>query len=116
MTQVQRIPLRIVFYKEDGDWIAHCLEFDLCGDGATHEEALKSLARAIDIQVEQSVEHDNLRNLFTPADGEYFQMFAEGQDVAVGQMEFKPIKSVVIERTEAREYHGPNKKTASVPA
>ena len=27
-----RVPLRVVFYKEDGDWIAHCLEFDLLGD------------------------------------------------------------------------------------
>ena len=35
-----RMPLRVVFYREEEVWIAHCLEFDLAGDGATREEAL----------------------------------------------------------------------------
>lgn len=71
------IPLRVVFYREDEAWIAHCLEFDLVGDGDTREAALQSLAEAIGLQLEASVEHDNPRNLFRPAPGEFFQMFAE---------------------------------------
>ena len=33
-----RVPLRVVFYREDEVWIAHCLEFDLAGDGMTRED------------------------------------------------------------------------------
>ena len=98
-----RIPLRIVFYQEDGDWIAHCLEFDLVGDGATTEKALASLSTAIRIQIEQSIKHGNPRNLFSPADGEYFRRFAEGTDITVGQLEIST-DSIVIEGTQSRAY------------
>jgi predicted RNase H-like HicB family nuclease len=98
-----RIPLHVVFYQEDGSWIAHCLEFDLMGDGETKLEALESLNEAIRLQVEHSLEHNNPRNLFTPANGRYFEMFARGDDVAVGKLEIN-FDSIVIDRTETREY------------
>jgi predicted RNase H-like HicB family nuclease len=101
-----RIPLRVVFYKDNGEWVAHCLEFDLVGSGATKPDALAGLSDAIRIQVEESVANDNPRNLFSPADGEYFQRFAAGKEIAQGELELRidPIDSVVIERTETREY------------
>lgn len=99
-----RIPLRIVFYKEAGDWIAHCLEFDLCGDGPSKEEALTSLGAAIQIQVEDSLDNDNLANLFTPADGEIFEKFFAGKDTAAGELHLQFAASLIIERIEFREY------------
>ena len=39
-TKALRVPVRVVFYREDGEWVAHCLEFDLIGDGTTKQEAL----------------------------------------------------------------------------
>jgi hypothetical protein len=98
-----RIPLRVVFYKEDGDWIAHCLEFDLCGDGPTQAVALDTLATAIGIQIRQSAKHNNPHNLFSPADGEMFEKFAAGTHVAIGELNLSA-EGVVIESTEAREY------------
>ena len=98
-----RIPLRIVFYKEGEDWIAHCLEFDLMGDGPTRKEALDELGEAIALQVGASLENNNPRNLFSPADGKYFQMFAAGKNVVVGQLSLS-LDSVQIENTETREY------------
>jgi len=98
-----RVPLHVVFYQEDGSWIAHCLEFDLIGDGETKVDALESLNEAIRLQVEHSLEHNNPRNLFTPADGRYFEMFARGADVAVGKLKIGG-DSLVIDRTETREY------------
>ena len=53
------IPLHIVFYKEESRWIAHCLEFDLLGDGHTKEKAVHCLAEAIAIQFESSLEHND---------------------------------------------------------
>ncbi len=82
-----RIPLQIVLYKEDGDWIAHCLNFDIAGDGATIEESLKRLEIAVGIQVEEAFKHGNLDNLFSPAESKFWRMFAEGRDVVHGELQ-----------------------------
>jgi hypothetical protein len=57
------IPLRVVLYKDDGDWIAHCLKIDVYGDGPSKEQALASMATAVQIQIEQSTEHRNPKDL-----------------------------------------------------
>jgi len=98
-----RIPLQVVFYKEEDRWVAHCLQFDLCGDGATQEEALKRLNGAIETQVFASLEFNNPANLFSPADGKFFEMFAAGKNIAVGEMRFN-FPSLVIDQTETRQY------------
>jgi predicted RNase H-like HicB family nuclease len=98
------LPIRAIFYKEGEDWIAHCLEFDLVGDGRTREQALNNLTEAIMTQIDATVKYQNPDNLFTPADGKYFKMFAAGKDVAVGKLTFKPIGQVKIEGIETREY------------
>lgn len=98
-----RIALRVVFYRDEGRWIAHCLEFDLCGDGDTREDALESLTGAIRVQVDELLEHGNPKNLFTPADGRFFEMFAAGKDIAMGQLHLK-MEFVEVESTETREY------------
>lgn len=103
MAEILRIPLRVVFYKEGDRYIARCLEFDLIGDGLTRDEALESLSEAISIQIECSAEHRNPKNLFTPADGQYYRMFFAGKDVAMGELSFK-VDNLVIEGTEYREY------------
>lgn len=74
-----RMPPRVVFDKEDERWIAHCLEFDLLGDGETRETAIESLSGAIVTQPEASIAFGNMENLFTPEDGPFFQMFAAGK-------------------------------------
>ena len=99
------IPLRTVFYRDDDSWIAHCLEFDLIGDGQTKKEALENLCKAVLIQLDFSVKNNNMRNLFSPADGELFRRFAAGKksDVAVGKL-LLSVESLKIENVEAREY------------
>lgn len=106
-----RLPLRIAFYQEDSDWIAHCLEFDLLGDGPTQQEAMKELAEAIFLQIEASVEHNNPVSLFNPAEGKFFEMFAAGRDVTRAEIvrtEFRRprLDGIEIERCEYREHVG----------
>ncbi|MEX1231356.1 MAG: hypothetical protein WEB58_14010 [Planctomycetaceae bacterium] len=98
-----RLPLRVVFYFESDRWIAHCLDFSLLGDGDTKEEALRSLSTAIAMQVEASVEFNNPRNLFSPADGKYLEMYAKGKDIAVGELSLH-IEGFELNKVEAREY------------
>lgn len=101
-----RISLRIVFYKESGRWIAHCLEFDLIGDGRTRDAALRLLSKAIETQIQAFRKYKNLRNLFTPADGKYFEMFAAGKDVTTGEIlaQIPAEVSMIIDPVETREY------------
>jgi hypothetical protein len=79
-----RVPLRVVFYREGESWIAHCLEFDLAGDGTTREDALAVLSDAIVLQAQDALECQNPANLFTPADGELFQKYAAGREIVDG--------------------------------
>lgn len=108
MKRTFRIPLRVVFYREDGRWVAHCLEFDLCGDGASKVEALKSLSQSITLQVRASIEHDSDQNLFSPAPGEIQERFFAGQHVAEGELQLElgteRLDHFEIEGTECREY------------
>jgi hypothetical protein len=107
-----RSPLHIVFYQEDGEWIAHCLEFDLVGVGDTKDQAMELLFGAIATQICESLRTGNLKNLFTPADGEYFRMFAAGEDVAAGEVRVtvlpSPSPEVVIGPPEARVFRRPS--------
>jgi predicted RNase H-like HicB family nuclease len=108
MSEVLRIPLRVVYYREEGEWVAHCLEFDLIGVGRSREEALDLLIEAVCLQIQASVEHNNPANLFTPADGKFHRMFFAGKDVVIGEIQLKKIHAanVQIERAETREYAG----------
>jgi hypothetical protein len=107
-TETFRIPLRVVFYKEDGDWIAHCLEFDLIGDGPTMSEAWECLSDAIAIQFQASVEHQNFENLFNPAGSKYFIRYARGRDTADGTLKvlIEKLRTATpqIDDVKAREY------------
>jgi predicted RNase H-like HicB family nuclease len=101
--QTIRISLRIVFYYEQDRWIAHCLEFDLMGDGDTQPEALESLSEAISLQVDASLVLGNPENLFTPAEGKFFCMFAQGKNAAAGELKIK-LDGVEIESEDMREF------------
>jgi hypothetical protein len=101
--QNSHTPIRVVFYQDDGVWVAHCLEFDLMGDGATKGLAMDRLGEAIALQAQASLDHDNLDNLFRPADGKLFAMFAAGRGVSEGELRLR-LGSVSIDLAEAREY------------
>jgi predicted RNase H-like HicB family nuclease len=106
-----RIPLRAVFYRESDRWVAHCLELNLMGDGETKSEALKNLADAISVQIEASAKYKNPDNLFCPADGKYFHMFAAGKKVVEGVISINQ-GGVKIEGIETREFAGSDRAIA----
>jgi len=98
-----RLPLRVVFYYEQDQWVAHCLEFDLVGDGESQVDALKCLTEAIELQIAASLEHNNAENLFSPAEGKFLRMFAQGKNIALGHVEIH-IDGVEIDSVETRSY------------
>lgn len=101
------IRLRFVFYREDDYVIAHCLELDLVGHGATHKEAAIMLCDAIAIQVEDAFENGSVETIFRPAPGKYFQMFASGKSSerigkALAKLELRT-KNLDVPEFEGRE-------------
>jgi hypothetical protein len=102
------VPIRIVFYRDGVDWVAHCLEFDLMGDGPDHTIALRGLIEAMSMQIDASMENDNPDNLFKPAEGKFFRMFFEGNEVAWGHVHVES-DWLTIDTAMVREYAEPSK-------
>ncbi len=48
---MSHLRLRVVSYKEDGLWVAHCLEMDVIGVGAAVGDALEELKSNIEAQL-----------------------------------------------------------------
>lgn len=56
--------------KEDGDWVAHCLELDIVATGSTQAEAREIINSLIAAQVDYAFSTDNLAHLYHPAPAE----------------------------------------------
>ncbi len=71
--------LSVVFYQEDGDCYAHCLEFDLVESGKSFEEAKDNIKSVIKAHIEWALGHDNMQNLLRSAPIEYWKRFFAGK-------------------------------------
>lgn len=107
MSSEINFPIRVVLYKQETAWVAHCLEFDLVGSSNTKKRALADLSECIAIQLEHSLKHNCQQNLFHPADGETWRKWAFGkatkQNIASGLLKIK-VDGVRIPDAETREY------------
>lgn len=95
--------LRALLYKEDGEYAAHCLEFDIAGTSKeSFEDACDELNELIQVHIEYAYENDNLEYLYKPAPAKYWNMLhrsdSYGRDnqktIEVGDRSFKPQLSV----------------------
>jgi hypothetical protein len=108
-----RLGLRVVFYREGSLWIAHCLEMDVMGHDRDKTKALDKLIDALSLQISASIRENNHANIFMPADGRFFEMYAAGDDIADMELVvddilkfIKPKNGVTIDKFETREYSG----------
>ena len=106
--KLARMPIRVVFYRDRDEksvWVAHCLEFDLLGNGATWDEAMGMLTESIGIQLKNTLKSKNLDNLFSPAPAEFQMMFACGKDVVDADLTVElHVDNFEIDEVEFREY------------
>lgn len=98
------MPVRVVIYREEGLWLARCLELDLLGSGEQEQEAIDMLREAIECQVVSSIRSRNMDNLFRPAEGKYFRMYAEGHEFQAGAFEVGASDDGVNIDASSREY------------
>lgn len=69
--------LNVLGVREDNAWCAIALDMSLRGYGETFEAALQALLEAVEAQVSFAVQHDNLDQIFIPAEPHYFRLYAD---------------------------------------
>lgn len=67
--------LDVLLYREDGQWVAHCLQLDLVEAGATPEEAEETLAGVIQHHIQWALEDDDMEHLFHAAPAGVWKKF-----------------------------------------
>lgn len=66
--------LNILIYKENHDWIAHSLEFDMMGiSPISAENAVDELISLMIVQIDFAIKNNNFDNLLTPAPKEFWK-------------------------------------------
>jgi hypothetical protein len=68
--------------KMEQEFVAHALEFDLVGAGATFDEAKSNLADCIRAQLQFCVENDMLGSIWRPAPKDVFGKWERAQKSA----------------------------------
>lgn len=56
MSDKTQFELRIVAYREEGAWLAHCLELDIVAEGKSSKEAVRDLIDLCILQVKVAIE------------------------------------------------------------
>lgn len=74
--------LRAVLYRDDGLWVAHALEMDLIGTGASESAALRELRGNVETQLSFAA-HEGT-NPFRPAPQEIQSLWEETNLAAIG--------------------------------
>jgi len=92
--------LSAIVYREDGVWVAHCLELDIVAEGEDAEDATCSLISLCELQIKVALEEGDLKAVFRPAPPEIWKMFWTGTE----KKGCKRLRvEAPIDRFEARE-------------
>jgi hypothetical protein len=71
------IRVEVVFWRQKGEFVGHCLQFDIVAVGQTLEKAADTMRRLIVAHVRYVDENDNWDHLYRPAPAEVWQRLAE---------------------------------------
>jgi len=70
-----QLDLRVIVYREDGLWLAHCLELDIVAEGESPQKAVRDLTDLCLLQIKTSIEESDLTSIFRPAPPEFWKLF-----------------------------------------
>lgn len=74
MKSIAKLPgLKLLLFKDGEEYVAHILDFDLVGTGATREEALKEVSDSATAQIAYALGHNRVRELLHPAPQEFYE-------------------------------------------
>src|SRR2546429_3111573 len=92
-TNVYDFHIRVLLYKDSGDWVAHALEMDLVDYGDSVRAALKELNELVSCQISFAHQKRDDSLIYFPADKELFERW-EAAHTAALKKEILPDKSV----------------------
>jgi predicted RNase H-like HicB family nuclease len=81
----------ILITKEDGLFVAHCLELDIVAVGETFDEVQREVVSLICAQIDYAFTNDNLDNLFHPAPSEAWQEFYKCKEQVERKYQIRPV-------------------------
>jgi hypothetical protein len=90
MSDKIRLDIRVLLYREEPFWLAHCLETDLVAEGDTVAEALDNLIAISNVQIQAALEEGDLASIFSPAPAEIWRLYS----VALERPSRRPRKAV----------------------
>ena len=103
----------VVFQDAPGHWHAHGLEHDLSADGSTIGQALRSLARTMQVHADYDTRHHHPALVaFPPSAQRFWNAFATGTAVALGQLGVTPPEGWVIQAAFSTRLPGEPRPTA----
>ncbi len=88
-------PIRVLLYKDSGEWVAHALEMDLVAYGDSEQAALKELNELVSCQISFAHQKRDDSLIDFPADKELFKRWEAAQASAL-KKEILPYKSVKV--------------------
>ena len=99
MSDKTQFELRIVAYREEGIWLAHCLELDIVAEGKSSKKAVHDLVDLCILQIKVAIEENDLPAIIRPAPAEIWTMFF----AATKKKRFKPSPRGPVTEIDERE-------------
>ena len=81
--QIHNLQIRVLIYREDGEWVARALEMDLLGFGKTEREAVGELQQAVEAQISFAHQTNDASLINFPAEPEFFKRWEVAQKKAM---------------------------------
>ncbi|HML96587.1 MAG: hypothetical protein IT344_04115 [Candidatus Dadabacteria bacterium] len=97
---VRTINLDIVIYREDGLWVAHCLQLDIVAASQTVEEAQSEIMELIKAHTEYTIEHDDWEHFYHPAPERYWALIPKAPSVEDSVIDFSEIETKVPNKVD----------------
>ena len=73
------IKLNVLVYKEDNEWIAHCLQMDLVAANTDKNAVQDDIIDLIESHVVYALENENIDHIFKPAPAEEWEKLGHSQ-------------------------------------
>ena len=85
--------IRVLLYKDHGEWVAHALEMDLVAYGASEQSALKELSESVSCQISFAHQKRDDSLIYFPSEKGLFERWESAHTAAL-KKEILPDKSV----------------------
>ena len=82
-THIYSLQIRVLIYREDGEFVARALEMDLLGFGKSEREAVEELKQTVEAQISFAHQMNDPKLISFPAEAEYFKRWEDAQRKAL---------------------------------